>query len=226
LTPRAPEALTHRFQHPLEALEPVPNFLIRYPGIRIQAFGEGAQLVSHGRIGDLTGNSREYLGVSGANTHQAFRTKRPVDRRTLDVNAVPVSIRITIVEGRGRKLPGALAQFALLLPFDPRLGSEARGSPGDTVAISAGGLSRASRCRLGRVRRARPASGSTSAGCASRIFGQSKAIPGFASSMARMAAGSRAGRPTRTAGGERNQYRTRLRSRPGRPVVCTTNVCS
>jgi hypothetical protein len=128
-TPRAPEALTDRFQHPLEALEPVPNFLIRYPGIRIQAFGEGAQLVSQGRIGDLTGNSREYLGVSGANTHQAFRTKRPVDRRTLDVNAVPVSIRITIVEGRGPKLPGALAQFALLLLFDPRLGSEPRRQP-------------------------------------------------------------------------------------------------
>jgi hypothetical protein len=126
LTPRAPEALTDRFQHPLEALEPVPNFLIRYPGIRIQAFGEGAQLVSHGRIGHLTGNSREYLGVSGANTHQAFRTKRPVDRRTLNVNAVPVSIRITIVEGRGRKLPGTLAQFALLLAFGPRLGSEPR----------------------------------------------------------------------------------------------------
>jgi hypothetical protein len=124
LTPRAPEALTDRFQHPLEALEPVPNFLIRYPGIRIQAFGEDAQLVSHGRIRHLTGNSREYFGVSGANTHQAFRTKRTLDGRTLDVIAVPVTLRITNLEGRGRKLAGALARFALLLSFARGLGSE------------------------------------------------------------------------------------------------------
>jgi hypothetical protein len=95
--PRSTQSLSKSLQDAFEVLEPCTNVVGGDPGVRIQALGLCAQLVSHGRIRDLRRNPREHLGVPGTDARQPFGPQGLLSCRRIErdrpLNWIVLSLR-------------------------------------------------------------------------------------------------------------------------------------
>jgi hypothetical protein len=211
----------------LERLDALPHFLFGDPGVRIQRFGLRAERFDPFRRPRPSPRfASSQLALARAQTCELFapyllfdRHRRRLHRSLQPQGAstartpglrVPVPPLVPVPVPVPRQVPVPVRvpapQARVLAPagnFDvasPSVGGVE--APDAAPARDAPGAD--DRGDPGRLRVSSAGAGAAG-GCASRILGQSNSTSGLCSSIQRIAASSRAGRPTLTPGGVRNQ---------------------